>query len=91
MMRTMNSRLAIHLAATLVVVLLCLIAQGIWLKELANEKARSKQLSSAREHYGVVLAEIDRRWGREAFNLKSRIESQNLLGGSKQQTNQLYL
>lgn len=89
MLFTLNARLAIRIACSLLVVLLCLIAQAIWIKELANDKSRSKHLSSAREHYSVVLAELDRRWGREAFNLKSRIESQNLLGGSKQQTNQL--
>lgn len=81
--------LAIRIACSLLVLLLCLIAQAIWIKELANEKARSKQLSSAREHYSVVLAELDRRWGREAFNLKARIEAQNLLDGSKQHTDQL--
>jgi hypothetical protein len=89
MQKTMNSRLFIRLAATLMVVLLCMIAQGVWIKELANEKARSKQLASAREHYAVVLSELDRRWGREAFNLKARIESQNQLDGSKQQTDKL--
>lgn len=89
MLKTVNSRLAIRLAGTLLVTLFCLIAQGIWIKELANEKARSKQLSSAREHYAVVLAELDRSWGREAFNLKARIESQNQLDGSKLQTDKL--
>lgn len=89
MQHSLNTRLAIRIAGALLVLLFCLIAQAIWLKELANEKARSKQLSSAREHYSVVLAELDRRWGREAFNLKARIESQNLLDGSKQHTEQL--
>lgn len=89
MQYTLNTRLAIRIACALLVLLFCLIAQAIWLKELANEKASSKQLSSAREHYAVVLAELDRRWGREAFNLKARIESQNLLDGSKQHTDQL--
>jgi hypothetical protein len=89
MPHTLNVRLAIRIACSLLVLLLCLIAQAIWIKEVANEKARSKQLSSAREHYSVVLAELDRRWGREAFNLKARIESQNLLDGSKQHADQL--
>lgn len=89
MLHTLNARLAIRIACTLLGLMLCLIAQAIWIKELANEKARSKQLSSAREHYSVVLAELDRRWGREAFNLKARIESQNLLDGPKQHTDQL--
>lgn len=89
MQRPLNAGIAIRLACTLLVILLCLIAQAIWIKELANDKARSKQLSSAREHYAVVLADLDRRWGREAFNLKARIEAQNLLDGTKQHTEQL--
>ncbi len=89
LLQTLNARLAIRMASSLLIVLLCLIAQAIWIKEVANEKARSKQLSSAREHYSVVLAELDRRWAREAFNLKASIESQNLLDGSKQHADQL--
>jgi len=89
MLHTLNARLAVRTICVLLVLILCLIAQAIWIKELANDKARSKQLSSAREHYSVVLAELDRRWGREAFNLKVRIESQNLLDGSKHSTEQL--
>lgn len=78
----------LRLSGLILLVLLALGIHGLWMKNLANDKARSIQLANARAHYTVVLAELDRRWGREAFNLKTRIESQNLLddpGGRKEQ------
>lgn len=79
MTRTLNFQLARRLTGILLLIVLCLTLQGLWLKEVVNEKARSTQLANAREHYAVVLADLDRRWGREAFNLKTRIEAQGLL------------
>lgn len=84
MNRSLNFQLALRLAGMLLLILLCLALQGIWVKDLVNEKARSTQLANAREHYAVVLADLDRRWGREAFNLKTRIEAQGILESSGQ-------
>jgi len=82
MTRSLNFQLALRLTCILLLILLCLTLQGIWVKELVNEKARSTQLANAREHYAVVLADLDRRWGREAFSLKTRIEAQGFLQSS---------
>ena len=79
MTRSLNFQLARRRIAILLLIVLCLTLQGLWLKEVANDKARSTQLANAREHYAVVLADLDRRCGREAFNLKTRIEAQGLL------------
>lgn len=79
MTHSLNFQLARRLAAILLLIVLCLTLQGLWLKEVVNEKARSTQLANAREHYAAVLADLDRRGGREAFNLKTRIEAQGLL------------
>ena len=82
MTRSLNFQLARRRTAILLLIVLCLTLQGLWLKEVVNEKARGTQLANAREHYAVVLADLDRRWGREAFNLKTRIEAQGLLESS---------
>ncbi|MCG2577192.1 hypothetical protein LZ012_09295 [Dechloromonas sp. XY25] len=79
MLRTLNSQLALRLGGILLLILLCLSVQGIWMKELVNDKAKATQLANAREHYAAVLADLDRRWGREAFNLKTRLEAQEIL------------
>ncbi len=84
-----NLRLHLRLAGILLLILLCLVLQGAWIKQLVNEKARSTQLTNAREHYSVVLADLDRRWGREAFDLKTRIEAQGFLENSRQQSEKL--
>ncbi|MBS1197895.1 MAG: hypothetical protein H6R18_1680 [Proteobacteria bacterium] len=84
-----NNLPTLRLVGLILLILLCLVVEGIWVKELANSKARSVHLSSAREHYAVVLAELDRRWGQEAFNLKTRIESQNILDDPKGRNEQL--
>ena len=82
MTRSLNFQLVLRLSGVLLLILICLVLQGMWVKELFNDKARSTQLANAREHYAVVLAELDRRWGREAFNLKTRIEAQGFLEGA---------
>lgn len=89
MPRTLNTQIAFRLAGLMLLVLLCLAALGIWLKELANQQASTAQLANAREHYGVVLTDLDRRWGREAFNLKARIEAQEILNASGQRNEKL--
>ncbi|PKO90383.1 MAG: hypothetical protein CVU18_01075 [Betaproteobacteria bacterium HGW-Betaproteobacteria-12] len=89
MPRTLNGHLALRLTGILLLVLLCLALQGLWLKELANDKARENQLTNAREHYAVVLADLDRRWGREAVNLKTRIEAQEILDSKGQRNDKL--
>lgn len=89
MQRTLTSQLALRLGGLLLLVLLCLVLLAVWIKELANDQARINQLNSARDHYGVVLTDLDRRWGREAFNLKTRIEAQEILDTSGQRNEKL--
>jgi hypothetical protein len=54
-------------------------ALGGWLYFSVNEQATRAQMTSARDHYGKVLADLERRWGVEAFNFKRRLESQSFL------------
>lgn len=89
MLRTLNSQLALRLAGILILILLCLAVQGLWMKELVNEKAKATQLANAREHYAAVLADLDRRWGREAFNLKTRLEAQDILANTEHRKEKL--
>lgn len=89
MLRTLNSQLALRLAGILLMIFLCLAIQGIWMKELVNEKAKATQLANAREHYAAVLTDIDRRWGREAFNLKTRLEAQETLANAEHRKEKL--
>lgn len=89
MLRTLNSQLALRLTAILVVILLYMSLQGMWTKDQINEKSRATQLANAREHYAAVLADLDRRWGREAFNLKTRIEAQEILANTEQRKEKL--
>ncbi len=79
MPNTLNTRLAVRLLCLLILVLLSLGALGTWLQDLANREAQKKQLANAREHYAVIMSDLDRRWGREALNLKTRIEAQNVI------------
>src|SRR6185369_5203631 len=51
----------------------------MWVKRLVNDKARNTQLANAGEHYAAVISDLDRRLGREAFSLKTRIEAEGFL------------
>jgi len=62
---------------------------GTWVYHSANRQAATAQQASAREHYSNVIADLERRWGREAFNFKIRIEAQRFLENTKQQREQL--
>lgn len=46
---------------------------------VANRQATTSHLTSARANYINVIANLERRWGREAYNLKMRLESQHIL------------
>lgn len=89
MLRTLNSQLALRLSGILLLILLCLAVQGLWMKELVNDKAKATQLANAREHYASVLVDLDRRWGREAFNLKTRLEAQEILANAENRKEKL--
>ncbi|WP_295005483.1 hypothetical protein [uncultured Dechloromonas sp.] len=89
MLRTLNSQLAFRLASVLLLILLSLSILGIWTKEQFNDKFRATQLANAREHYAAVLADLDRRWGRESFNLKTRLEAQEILANTEQRKEKL--
>lgn len=84
-----KTRLWPRLVLITLVLLLVLLGQALWIQKLANEHTRQHQLTGARDHYASLLSELDRRWGREAFNLKSRIESLNILDGKKTSKDQL--
>ncbi|WP_434516051.1 hypothetical protein AB6Q56_05180 [Dechloromonas sp. ARDL1] len=89
MLRTLNSQLAFRLTSVLLLILVSLSILGIWTKEQFNDKFRSTQLANAREHYAAVLADLDRRWGRESFNLKTRLEAQKILADTEQNKEKL--
>lgn len=84
MRRSFNAQLLLRFAGLLLLIVLALLAQGAWIKQLVNDKVHRTRLATARDHYTVTLAELDQRWGREAFNLKTRIEAQDILGDSPQ-------
>ena len=86
---SLNTQLASRLAGLFFLLLLSLGLLGLWFIDLVNDRARTSQLASAREHYSVVLADLDRRWGREAFNLKTRIEAQDFLESDSQRNEKL--
>lgn len=89
MPHSLNTQLAARLAGLFFLLLLSLGLLGLWFIDLVNDKALTTQLTSAREHYSVVLADLDRRWGREAFNLKTRIEAQDFLQNNDQRNEKL--
>jgi len=78
-----------RLASLFLLLLLSLGLLSFWITDLVNDRARTSQLTRAREHYLVVLADLDRRWGREAFNLKTRIEAQDFLESDSQRNEKL--
>lgn len=84
MSRSFTAQLLIRLLGILLLIALALLLQGAWIRQLVNDKVHSTRLENARDHYTVVLAELDQRWGREAFNLKTRIEAQDILGSPTQ-------
>lgn len=84
-----QKQLWLRLVLVALTFLLVLAIQAFWIQRLANEQTRQNQLAGARDHYTSLLSELDRRWGREAFNLKSRIESLNILDGKKSSKEQL--
>lgn len=89
MRNSLNSILILRLGGILLLVLMCLFASGIWLKKTVIEQATTTQLENARKHYAAILSDLDRRWGREAFNLKSRIEAQNIIDISHENNEKL--
>lgn len=62
---------------------------GAWVYYAANKQAAEAQQASARNHYTNVIADLERRWGREAFNIKIRIEAQRFLEDPQQRKEHL--
>lgn len=54
-------------------------ALGGWFYRYANERVAEIRLQRIVEHYRNELADLELRWGREAFNLKSRLEFARIL------------
>lgn len=52
---------------------------GTWAYLSANMQATDAQMASARDHYVNVIANLERRWGLDAFSFKVRLESQRFL------------
>lgn len=59
----------------LVLFALCTLAMTGWLYDRANRQAAAGQLATTQEYFRGVIAGLEQRWGREAFNLKARLES----------------
>lgn len=66
--------------------LLALLLSGVltgavsaWIFLSANEQAAEAQRVSAHDHYAAVIADLNQRWGREAFNFRIRLESMHFL------------
>lgn len=87
--RSLNFQLALRLGGLLLLILAGLIAVGLWTKGQINAIARSTQLANARTHYTVVLADLNRHWGQEAFNLRTRIEALDILDKMGQRNEKL--
>lgn len=75
--------LALPLFSVLIVVL------GAWIYHAADSQAAAGQRLRGREHYTSVISDLQRRWGREAFNLKIRLEAQGFLEKVGQQPEKL--
>lgn len=54
-------------------------AVGTWVYLTTNAQAADSQMASAREHYLNVIANLERRWGLEAFSFKTRLETMRFL------------
>lgn len=62
---------------------------GTWVYLSANRQAADAQMASARDHYVNVIANLERRWGLEAFSFKIRLESQRFLENPSQRQQKL--
>lgn len=58
-----------------------LLTSGVsaWIFHSANEQAAETQRLNALQHYTAVIANLDQRWGREAFNFRIRLEAMHFL------------
>lgn len=61
----------------------------IWVYHSIDQRSKSNHAASARKHYANVISDLERRWGREAFNLKIRIEAQRFLENPEGRKEQL--
>lgn len=52
---------------------------GVWFYRYANDRVSEIRLQRVVDHYRNALADLELRWGREAFNLKSRLEFARIL------------
>lgn len=84
MPHSFNRQLLTRFVAILLLIASALLIHGLGLRYLVVDKVQGARLANARAHYAVILADLDQRWGREAFNLKARIEAQDILAASNQ-------
>jgi len=54
-------------------------AVSAWIFHSANEQSAETQRLNALEHYTAVIANLDQRWGREAYNFRIRLEAMHFL------------
>lgn len=52
---------------------------GVWFYRYANDRVAEIRRQRIVDHYRNELADLELRWGREAFNLKSRLEFARIL------------
>lgn len=64
-------------------VLIC--ALGFWFFVTANQQTSNSRRAGAEEHFKGVLAALEQRWGREAFDFKIRLEAMHILETPKRQ------
>lgn len=86
---SLRRQMAIRLLTIALLSGVLMAALSIWIYQDVNRHAASARQASAHEHYINVIADLERRWGREAFNLKTRIESLQFFDGVEHQRDQL--
>ena len=62
---------------------------GVLFFQAANMGAVDTHRINANRHYIKVMADLERQWGRAAFNLKIRLESENFFGGALKNNDKL--
>lgn len=55
------------------------VGLGTWFQHVTNERVTQIRMNRVLEHFRNELADLEFRWGREAFNLKSRLEFSRIL------------
>lgn len=68
---------------------LLVLPVGFFFYRMANMGAVDTHRINASSHYIKVMADLERRWGRAAFNFKIRLESERFFGGATKNNDKL--